>query len=228
MEVEVGLQIIIYSYVHYINHSIPRMERHPEMHLLTDSYAWPFIRLDPLSSKRHFAFQANNASLLRYLIFSHFLYSLSQLQSSNIASIPIPRLYNRLLEVNSLLASETHDTSTKEVEGQVIYHSWVGTVFGCYHWSHSFLWRLLCIGLLQPWDSQSEIVGLTEFYSTSSNDKSKRRPGGGGDALVLLSLEWTTCTQNITNELNIFLMQHLSSQHRTQSWQGRSVDIWFI
>jgi hypothetical protein len=123
MEVEVGLQIIIYSYVHYINHSIPRMERHPEMHLLTDSYAWPFIRLDPLSSKRHFAFQANNASLLRYLIFSHFLYSLSQLQSSNIASIPIPRLYNRLLEVNSLLASETHDTSTKEVEGQVIYHS---------------------------------------------------------------------------------------------------------
>jgi hypothetical protein len=84
------------------------------MHLLTDSYAWHFIRLDPLSSKRHFAFQANNASLLRYLIFSHFLYSLSQLQSSNtLASIPIPRLYNRLLEVNSLLASETHDTSTK-------------------------------------------------------------------------------------------------------------------
>jgi hypothetical protein len=124
MEVEVQLQIIIYSYVHYINISIPRMERHPEMHLLTDSYAWPFIRLDPLSSKRHFAFQANNASLLRYLIFSHFLRSLPQLQSSNtLASIPIPRLYNRLLEVNSLLASETHDTSTKEVEGQVIYHS---------------------------------------------------------------------------------------------------------
>jgi hypothetical protein len=120
-----------------------------------------------------------------------------------------------------LLASETHDTSTKEVEGQVIYHSWVGTVFGCYHWSHSFLWRLPWISLLHPWDSQSEIVGFTEFYSTSSNDKSKRRPGGGGDALVLLSLEWTTCTQNITHELNIFLMQHLSSQHRTQSWQGK-------
>ncbi len=132
------------------------------MHLLTDLYAWPFIRLDPLSSKRHFAFQANNASLLG-LIFSHFLCSLSQLQSSNtLVSIPIPRLYNRLPEVNSLLASETHDTYTKEVEGQVIYHSWVGTVFG-YHWCHSFLWRLLCISLLHPWDSQSEIVGLTEF-----------------------------------------------------------------
>jgi hypothetical protein len=32
-----------------------------------------------------------------------------------------------------LLASETHDTSTKEVEGQVIYHPWVGTIFGYYH-----------------------------------------------------------------------------------------------
>jgi hypothetical protein len=100
------------------------MERPLEMHLLTYSYVWPFIRLDPLSFKRDFAFQANNASLLKYLIFSHFLCNLFQLESSNaLVSIPIPRLYNRLLEVNCLLAFETHDTSTKEVKGQVIYNS---------------------------------------------------------------------------------------------------------
>jgi hypothetical protein len=154
MEVEVQLQIIIYSYVHYINISIPRMERHPEMHLLTDSYAWPFIRLDPLSSKRHFAFQANNASLLRYLIFSHFLRSLPQLQSSNtLASIPIPRLYNRLLEVNSLLClwNSWHFHKRSRGASDLPFMSWDS--FWFYHWSHSFLWRLLCISLLHPWDS---------------------------------------------------------------------------
>jgi hypothetical protein len=100
------------------------MERPLEMHFPIDSYIWPFIRFDPLSSKRDFAFQAHNVSYLKYLIFSHFLYNLSQLQSSNaLISIPIPRLYNRLLELNYLFAFETHDISTKKVKGQVIYHS---------------------------------------------------------------------------------------------------------